>query len=1022
MSLADQLARDRFIGEHGKNFCVAASAGAGKTTAIVSRIAQIACDPVPNAADDPLPRLVVVTYTNLAAEELRVRARIKLLDHLVQNPAGSEQLLGRFGKAYFGTIHSFCLKLIQEHGRMLGLPARAELLDDQNQDRLWQRFVQSPALEASVGNSEGLDAVLRHMSFQQLLTLASAMQPGEAEHTLKHHQPGEAPVIDLEPVLSYIATNNRATVNVLAFQKILDEWRDALAAGDLYLPLPKVDKGGAEFVALAAGALRPYSHWLGRMASVEAARLCLAFRDYRRDAGLLSYDDMIYWARLLLDTPSVRKRLLERKLIILLDEAQDTDGPMFQILAELTRPSESVPFSWPGKGAPPEPGRFCFVGDDQQSIYSSRSDLSVYQSYVGAYREKKGGELLEFSVTMRCPVDVIHAVNAVFPERIKQQHLEFRKLHARPEAPAGRFRILDLPPPDEALKKTADRFEWECRQTAAWLAAEGLEGLGLSRWDELAVLCPRTGWLAEASAIFREQGLPCRLISRRQQRRDLPSFSWPVMVLHAVLHPTDRFELIGVLREIFAVSDTELAAAQRRDEEGLSLFTALGDGSRLDAALALLRGLREQMEALPLRTVSRCADLVWQGVSLKERLETLELPTAPLEWLRHQAMSAEADGTGLSEWTADMVRDLQQPPPELPGSEAAIQFLTCHKSKGLEWPVVLVLGLAHEIRDASSGYPRIERSGGGFQVFVSDHAKEENRSEAIQIAREEELQRLFYVTMTRAKRQLIVPDSLALYPVSEKGKTPNFAKITGWDEVFAEAPQEPMAAAAAVSSTIIAPVAETVLRPAAALDLGAAQKAAASFARRIVPHQLAVHEPLPEEVRTDSGPFTIGVGGIDYGLWWHETLEFFPWKSDRKGIDAYVQERLATLQPEDPTRVRAMKEIELLLAGTLCTELGKECDAVLSEIQFAFPSTPETYIEGVIDLVAVGKDGELVLIDWKTNRPYDGEASASYEARIAGIYAGQLKAYAAVLSQGLGKTVKKTGVYLTPTGKFVPTT
>src|SRR4249920_1054574 len=77
---ADQAARQRFILETGVNFCVCAGAGAGKTTAITRRIASLAAD----RASDPrlLSKLVVVTYTVLAAEELRTRTRQVLLQHI----------------------------------------------------------------------------------------------------------------------------------------------------------------------------------------------------------------------------------------------------------------------------------------------------------------------------------------------------------------------------------------------------------------------------------------------------------------------------------------------------------------------------------------------------------------------------------------------------------------------------------------------------------------------------------------------------------------------------------------------------------------------------------------------------------------------------------------------------------------------------------------------------------------------------------------------------------------------------
>src|SRR5712672_2586986 len=73
----DEPARARFAHELDRNFSVVASAGSGKTTAITQRILSVARSP--NAAEI-LPRLVVVTFTNRAADEMQQRARQIILD------------------------------------------------------------------------------------------------------------------------------------------------------------------------------------------------------------------------------------------------------------------------------------------------------------------------------------------------------------------------------------------------------------------------------------------------------------------------------------------------------------------------------------------------------------------------------------------------------------------------------------------------------------------------------------------------------------------------------------------------------------------------------------------------------------------------------------------------------------------------------------------------------------------------------------------------------------------------------
>src|SRR5881409_1696231 len=95
----DESTRARFATELDCNFSVVASAGSGKTTAITQRVLSIARSP---NATEILPRLVVVTFTNRAADEMQLRTRQALLDeeHLRQ------EVQTAFNRAFFGTIHS----------------------------------------------------------------------------------------------------------------------------------------------------------------------------------------------------------------------------------------------------------------------------------------------------------------------------------------------------------------------------------------------------------------------------------------------------------------------------------------------------------------------------------------------------------------------------------------------------------------------------------------------------------------------------------------------------------------------------------------------------------------------------------------------------------------------------------------------------------------------------------------------------------------------------------------------------
>src|SRR6266700_2100174 len=162
-TIADDAARQRFVRELDRNFSVIASAGSGKTQAITDRIVEVAKDR--QRALEWLPQLVVVTYTNRAADEMQQRTRQRILE------AGlSLDVIEAFNRAFFGTIHSFCMKLLAAYGHHLGLPANLELITDDAD--LWNQFVQQ---YTTIGRSlsEGNRRVLlRHVQARQLMELA----------------------------------------------------------------------------------------------------------------------------------------------------------------------------------------------------------------------------------------------------------------------------------------------------------------------------------------------------------------------------------------------------------------------------------------------------------------------------------------------------------------------------------------------------------------------------------------------------------------------------------------------------------------------------------------------------------------------------------------------------------------------------------------------------------------------------------------------------------------------------------
>ncbi len=573
------------------------------------------------------------------------------------------------------------------------------------------------------------------------------------------------------------------------------------------MELPSYSGGSKSFLAAVDAATEPYARWLNEAAGSLAVRIARAFRDFRLEKGLMTYRDQIFWCKRLVEDPAVLRRLRARQYRVILDEAQDTDAEMFAILTEIARPVDAEVGAWPVQpDAPgPEPGRFSFVGDDQQAIYGERADLAIYQRYIEAFKAGRGGRHLEFSVTMRCPRRVIDVVNGVFADGRLPQAVTFRSLDPRPGCPDGAAWRMDLDPIQggDGKPSQGDQLLHECAQVADFVAARGLAGFGIARWSEMAVIAPRIGWLETCAREFAARGVPGNLLSQKSIAREQARHSWPAALLHVLVHPWDRFELIGVLREIFAVSDVDMARLHRRqgvdESPGLGFWPLApsrtkGDvpSPRLRHALELLHDLRA---AFPIDTprggasahglsavegagtLSRYVDLVLEKTALAARLEAIGEPSGTLEQLRAWALRAECEHVTLRAWVRSVVDALEQPAPAADDGQAAVQFLTCLKAKGLEWPVVVPLGMGHKIGERTPVYPRVVRSGGETEIHFSSATIDPAQKAQATTRCAEEFQRMLYVTLTRAKRLLLVPDSGALYA----GRPPNFLDLARWD-------------------------------------------------------------------------------------------------------------------------------------------------------------------------------------------------------------------------------------------------
>ncbi|MBN2068659.1 MAG: UvrD-helicase domain-containing protein [Opitutales bacterium] len=996
--LADADQRERFVTETMRNFSVVAPAGVGKTTAIVDRIVHLAAQD--SSAARILPRLVLVTYTRKAAQEMSLRAR----SELVKAHAGAETM-AQLGKAYFGTIHSYCLKLVQRFALKMGLPPELEIVTDTAE--LWARFLRSRDELYPQMNAETRKAIHQLMPQTDLLKLAQEVPFGipSAVRTDLHR-----PVTDIGPILE-VKPKGRSAANILRWQRLAQQWERAFEEGK-NAPIPQINNGGKEIIAAGTEAFGPLKDWLSEVSLEYAQGIAQAFFDFRRNQGKVSYDDIVLLALEVVKNPEYAAELRAEAPIILLDEAQDTDEFQFEVLLELARPAKAAG-RWLELGTePPESGRFCMVGDPQQSIYSSRANVYFYEKVRQQLVEQGAAEELAFTVTMRCDEHIVAKMNRWMPSLLNGTHgqVAFVDMQSRPDAAKGQVVFAKLA---QETKDIAPDIAY-AKAFAKWLKAQSPSALQASAWEQVAILCPRKAWLSLIYTALKEQGVNAQLVSGSECYRDNPAYIWITALLKVMTDPYNSFELAGILREVFTVSDGEIARYcgqyyHREAPHPLNLVAPPQDDSAPCTYLTLLKTLRERAETLALHDL---LEHLVNGCGLKERLQALpefnaEESLAMLDRLLVEADNAEDRRMSPDEWVKDLEKRLADDLPEGQTLAGAVQLLTMHKAKGLGFQAVILPFFYRGMKDRADHYPYYFRRG---NCVVIDKEQDDGSIKACKDdTSRQEKERLLYVAMTRARHTLVIFDDREWFK-NNKSSCGELLECTPQNELDLAQLPEALISGERNEENENPLEFEPGIHP----NYGATGERLKTDWNRITPSSLAHHDApmhwvketaLSNDFAKDEAEAVMPMDPTIYGNWWHGVMESVDWNSNEADIKAQLNEGLESCPAPD----RGRSEMERFLESELLGHILKFTGRRYTEVPFLFGNSEGTAYEGYIDFLAINEE-EVLLIDWKTDRQ-------SVE-QIATSYTPQLRAYREALSTVYERPVRSS-LYSTVNGQHI---
>lgn len=996
--LPDQQERDRFVGERERHLSLIAPAGVGKTHTIVQRLIQIAGEP---RAEEILPRLVVVTFSVKAAQEMQARARMALAEATV-----TSTVRRAFQQIYFGTIHSYCVRLLERFGSHLGLTAPLTLVEDEQE--CWEQFLRRGFPSLTAEDEQATEILFALYPVRLLFDLGLKIPPGE-----EIPYPPE-PEIDFQPLLDYqTSTKGSTKASVLDNQEKAREWWEAWQKKN-WRALPERTKPkDTAFLALWDETFSPVRVWLQTTALAFGQRLARRYETFRLTEGMMTYDDQLRLALRLLKTPLVEEQIHAEKISVILDEAQDTSPLQFEILRRLV-----------GLTAPtPSAGTLSIVGDFQQLIYDAvdkpGAEAGVYQRVHEELSRGPRGATSTLAVTFRCDQAIVDFVNHTFPRLLSgaDEQVSFVPLVARENAGNGQVvRWTCSLPNTESAKKT-EKVETEARFIAQHLQKLGPAGLGVASWQEVALLCPRNEWLAELARELHAAGLPVQLHTTQHRPGAQVGTRWITALIWVAAHPEDSFEVAGILRDLYGISDHDLAVFTARDGDKLRLDKIATVGTLpIEQALHELSEAVKEAARLPLyraiRFLAEKTKLLSRVVSCPEEDEG-DI-RAELEEVFLFTAQRAAQGATLVTLAEELRHRLGQRLSQESEVRDALQLVSSFKAKGLEWSVVILPFLFRPIGHKTSRYPRCLWREETEKILLTAADQAEEEKIWAEKKRQQSLTRLLYVMATRARKTLILLDDESVWKEKEtKRRAPSAAdlwRLKGDNEPIWQALPETLAKS---GEKVVSP--QKIVLP-SLVDLSKKETASAiaqagKITRRVTPYALARHEspdPSPQaEDRPESVPDN---PGTLYGTWWHETVQELDWSQPREHwLEIFARAVVTSPQPE-----RSCREWELFLCSEFAAWLSVPNRLIHQEWPFLWPESAAQCVEGVMDLVALDEEKNIWhVVDWKTNRIAEGGAPAIVE-----IYRGQIEAYVRALREMLNAPVQGS-LYLTSTGELV---
>ena len=1045
---------------------VSAGAGSGKTYRLTQDIAQTIIDGKCQAE-----QIILTTFTEAAAKELREKVRSTLYSK------GLYEAAMNIDNAAIGTIHSIAYQFVSRYWYLLGISANVSIMDNEG-----SKFCISQSL-ASLPSKVDMDLfynVLNSFNVTKSINNRTIPDPDFWKKELKdiidktielcidEKQLEEAKEESKRLLLKVIKWNCfDITSDIFArtkdsltriFNAIADNARkdketkrkelldslDALKDDRKMegLPISKL------YSLLKNNVVEPKGYLLENLpddvnylqniyekipASNQVRNLVenyidtifrLAiqwkkeYEEFKRKRCLLDFGDLLQKFDELLNNEEVVADIKSRYKVAFVDEFQDC-SPLqvksFERLSELMEQS-------------------VWVGDIKQAIYGFRgTNTELIESVIGEVeQENDGNELDKLEYCWRSNETIVNLVNNIFCEKVFNGQLPNELIELKmPERTEN-----DPPKPQERelrhvhldTKKSAD----DC-QLIADLIAEQIDK-GTYKANEIAVLFRDKYGVQDCAKALKDRGIAYN--ARFDNYTDDENSA------------DDVSSFISAVVSFAAKGDNELSKAiiANRIEAGCSIPELIANrlqnieseakGKNWLSDLHIIGRIADIRKAIGNQSVSAAVETLVVELNLADLIKRID-PSVPAynycSALEAKAMTYEGicANFGMSSTLIGFVEYLKQHPIEYPGDDNGVSVMTYHKSKGLEWPCVILCSLhkAPVVVDKTffgvltyntatdTSLRLIPSAIKDICLNIMDRFEDNDFFQDIKHATINEAKRLMYVGMTRPKEQLILT-TLKPRGKESKNNPAQWLLDIGCDTIDSHAAASVINWGGAIWNhsveTYVAPEQEDkTMESIEFITLKQPAEHQSFEGKFISPSKVKTDKQLHGIERCSSFADRISATATDgqdstIGDFIHHLMCL--WNGDRSIVGKLAEAYGVKVDIE-----AVATSVEKFWAWMEQT-YGKATQ-VDRELPFSYTNDHEQIITGEIDLVYHTAEGD-VLVDYKTYQGSVAHLTDKSSDFFAGKYGGQLALYEEALSRN-GSTIRDSLICYLSLGTIV---